>query len=66
MKIHFQNQHPAALWTTYEAQFTISDAEKAGLELLWRKKPKLGKKKARTQRAALAISEAHSSRLIVR
>jgi hypothetical protein len=66
MKTHFHNHHPTAPWVTYEAQFKISDAEKAGMELLWRKKPRMGKKKARTHRTALAISEAHSSRLIIR
>jgi hypothetical protein len=66
MRIHFHNHHPTVPWATYEAQFKISDTEKAGMELLWRKKPRMGKKQARTLRPALSISEAHSSRLIIR
>jgi len=66
MKIHFYNHHLTVPWVTYKAKFKISDTEKAGMDLLWRKKPRKGKKQAQTHHTALAISKAHSSWLIIR
>jgi hypothetical protein len=66
MKTHFLTQHPTVPWATYKAQFKITDAEKAGMLLLWQKKPRMGKKKAQLHHAPLAILDAHSSRLVVR
>ena len=66
MQIHFRNHHPTVPWEMYEAKFKIPDTEMAGMELLWQKKPKIGEKKARTHQTTLAISEAHSSRVVIR
>jgi hypothetical protein len=61
MKTHFHNHHPTVPWVTYEAQFKISDAEKAGMELLWQKRLRIGKTKAQTHHTACACEHQEGS-----